>query len=256
MPAEGRDHPPRDERSEPARCPGEQLQGAFRGGTRPRLPVAPRPPPARARQHRDLQPLPLRGSPGGPGPPGKSQPREAGRQGAKGKDVWDRRYREINDWERYLSDNGFKVVKIFLNLSKEEQRTRFLKRYRRAGAQLEVLRRRRPRTRVLGMTTSVRSRRCSPPPARRGPLVRRTRRPEVVRPALRRRRLLAHTLIGIDPQYPEASQQARRELAAVRSWLRAPGRPCRAWPPATSSGAAGSHRVPGPTEVRRWFSPG
>ena len=47
---------------------------------------------------------------------------------ARGKDVWDRRYREINDWERYLTDNGFKVVKLFLNLSKEEQRTRFLKR--------------------------------------------------------------------------------------------------------------------------------
>jgi PPK2 family polyphosphate:nucleotide phosphotransferase len=47
---------------------------------------------------------------------------------AKGKGVWDRRYREINDWERYLTDNGFKVVKLFLNLSKEEQRTRFLKR--------------------------------------------------------------------------------------------------------------------------------
>ena len=47
---------------------------------------------------------------------------------AKGKGVWERRYREINDWERYLTDNGFKVVKLFLNLSKEEQRTRFLKR--------------------------------------------------------------------------------------------------------------------------------
>ena len=42
--------------------------------------------------------------------------------------MWDRRYREINDWERYLTDNGFKVVKLFLNLSKEEQRTRFFKR--------------------------------------------------------------------------------------------------------------------------------
>jgi PPK2 family polyphosphate:nucleotide phosphotransferase len=42
--------------------------------------------------------------------------------------VWKRRYREINDWERYLVDNGFKVVKMFLNLSKEEQRTRFLRR--------------------------------------------------------------------------------------------------------------------------------
>jgi PPK2 family polyphosphate:nucleotide phosphotransferase len=43
-------------------------------------------------------------------------------------DVWQRRYREINDWERYLSDNGFRVVKLFLNLSKEEQRCRLLRR--------------------------------------------------------------------------------------------------------------------------------
>jgi PPK2 family polyphosphate:nucleotide phosphotransferase len=42
--------------------------------------------------------------------------------------VWERRYREINDWERYLTDNGIRVVKLFLNLSKEEQRIRFLKR--------------------------------------------------------------------------------------------------------------------------------
>jgi PPK2 family polyphosphate:nucleotide phosphotransferase len=42
--------------------------------------------------------------------------------------VWTRRYREINDWERYLSDNGLRVVKLFLNLSKEEQRRRFLRR--------------------------------------------------------------------------------------------------------------------------------
>ena len=48
----------------------------------------------------------------------------AGRKG----DVWKRRYREINDWERHLSDNGFRIVKLFLNLSREEQRTRFLRR--------------------------------------------------------------------------------------------------------------------------------
>jgi PPK2 family polyphosphate:nucleotide phosphotransferase len=47
---------------------------------------------------------------------------------ATGPDVWKRRFREINDWERYLVDNGFRVVKLFLNLSKEEQRIRFLKR--------------------------------------------------------------------------------------------------------------------------------
>src|SRR5689334_11426760 len=43
-------------------------------------------------------------------------------------DVWKRRYREINNWERHLVDNGFRVVKLFLNLSKEEQRIRFLRR--------------------------------------------------------------------------------------------------------------------------------
>jgi polyphosphate kinase 2 (PPK2 family) len=37
---------------------------------------------------------------------------------AKGKGMWQRRYREINDWERYLTENGFRVVKMFLNLSK------------------------------------------------------------------------------------------------------------------------------------------
>ncbi len=43
-------------------------------------------------------------------------------------DVWQRRYQGINDWERHLSENGFRVVKLFLNLSKEEQRRRFLRR--------------------------------------------------------------------------------------------------------------------------------
>jgi PPK2 family polyphosphate:nucleotide phosphotransferase len=45
-----------------------------------------------------------------------------------GPDIWDRRFREINEWERYLVGNGIRVVKLFLNLSKEEQRVRFLKR--------------------------------------------------------------------------------------------------------------------------------
>jgi PPK2 family polyphosphate:nucleotide phosphotransferase len=44
------------------------------------------------------------------------------------RDVWARRYREINDWERYLVDNGIHVVKVMLNLSKREQARRFLKR--------------------------------------------------------------------------------------------------------------------------------
>jgi PPK2 family polyphosphate:nucleotide phosphotransferase len=46
----------------------------------------------------------------------------------RGHHVWKRRYEAINDWERYLSENGFRIVKVFLNLSKEEQRRRFLRR--------------------------------------------------------------------------------------------------------------------------------
>jgi len=42
--------------------------------------------------------------------------------------VWKHRFHAINEWERYLTDNGFRVVKLFLNLSKEEQRRRFLRR--------------------------------------------------------------------------------------------------------------------------------
>ena len=46
----------------------------------------------------------------------------------KGAGIWERRFREINDWERYLSDQGFMFVKLFLNVSKEEQRRRVLDR--------------------------------------------------------------------------------------------------------------------------------
>ena len=42
--------------------------------------------------------------------------------------VWKHRFQAINEWERYLTDNSFRVVKLFLNLSKEEQRIRFLRR--------------------------------------------------------------------------------------------------------------------------------
>jgi PPK2 family polyphosphate:nucleotide phosphotransferase len=47
---------------------------------------------------------------------------------ARRRGIWTRRYQEINEWERGLVDNGFKIVKLFLNISREEQRIRFLKR--------------------------------------------------------------------------------------------------------------------------------
>lgn len=44
------------------------------------------------------------------------------------KTVWDQRYRSIVDFESHLHRNGTRVVKIFLHVSKDEQRRRFLKR--------------------------------------------------------------------------------------------------------------------------------
>jgi PPK2 family polyphosphate:nucleotide phosphotransferase len=43
-------------------------------------------------------------------------------------DIWNRRFREINNFEQYLTDNGIVVLKLFLNVSKEEQKRRFLRR--------------------------------------------------------------------------------------------------------------------------------
>ncbi len=42
--------------------------------------------------------------------------------------VWRDRYRSIVDLERHLHENGTRIVKIFLHLSREEQRKRFLAR--------------------------------------------------------------------------------------------------------------------------------
>lgn len=44
------------------------------------------------------------------------------------KDVWQHRFKHIRDWEDHLSHNGIHVVKFFLNVSKEEQKARFLSR--------------------------------------------------------------------------------------------------------------------------------
>jgi PPK2 family polyphosphate:nucleotide phosphotransferase len=46
----------------------------------------------------------------------------------KDKGIWTRRFRQVNEWEAYLSDQGYTIVKLFLNLSRDEQRKRFLAR--------------------------------------------------------------------------------------------------------------------------------
>ncbi len=43
-------------------------------------------------------------------------------------DIWHQRYRQIREYERYLSENGTVILKFFLHVSKEEQKERLLER--------------------------------------------------------------------------------------------------------------------------------
>jgi PPK2 family polyphosphate:nucleotide phosphotransferase len=47
---------------------------------------------------------------------------------ANGKGIWDKRFKQINHFEQYLVENGIIVLKFFLNVSKEQQKKRFLAR--------------------------------------------------------------------------------------------------------------------------------
>ncbi|WP_138501744.1 polyphosphate kinase 2 family protein [Nostoc sp. PA-18-2419] len=45
-----------------------------------------------------------------------------------GNQIWKQRFQEINNTEKYLVDNGVVILKFFLNVSKKEQKKRFLQR--------------------------------------------------------------------------------------------------------------------------------
>lgn len=45
-------------------------------------------------------------------------------------DFWDKRFEQINAFEKHIAENGTLIFKFFLNLSKEEQRLRLLRRLR------------------------------------------------------------------------------------------------------------------------------
>jgi PPK2 family polyphosphate:nucleotide phosphotransferase len=139
---------------------------------------------------------------------------------AKDAKVWKHRYRQINDWERFLTENGFVVLKIFLNVSKEEQRTRFLKRLDRpekywkfSAADARERQRWDDYQKAFSQLLSHTSTHWAP---------------WYVIPADRKwfaricvGAVLAHTLIQIDPQYPEVTADARKDLHAARLELEA-----------------------------------
>ncbi|MFF8309516.1 polyphosphate kinase 2 family protein [Streptomyces lydicus] len=134
--------------------------------------------------------------------------------GTRGEKLWERRYREINNWERYLTDNGFKVVKVFLNLSKEEQRIRFMKRidlpeknWKFSAADVRERRYWDEYQQAFSEMLSATSTDWAPwyvVPADRKWFAR-----------ICTAAVLVHTLMEIDPQYPEVGKQARTDLLAT-----------------------------------------
>lgn len=44
------------------------------------------------------------------------------------KNIWKKRFKHIRDWEDHLVENGTEILKFFLNVSRDEQKRRFLER--------------------------------------------------------------------------------------------------------------------------------
>ena len=139
---------------------------------------------------------------------------------ARAAHVWERRFAEINDWERYLADNGFMIVKLFLNLSKEEQRRRLLRRidlpdhnWKFSEADIAERGRWDDYQRAIGEALSHTSTEWAPwhvIPADRKWYAR-------ISIAL----VIADALVRIDPRYPVVTKAQRRALLGVKAQLEA-----------------------------------
>jgi len=137
-------------------------------------------------------------------------------------DIWKQRFKAINAWERYLVDNGIHVVKVLLNVSREEQRRRFLARIddptkRWKFSSLDVQERKywsdydKAYSDMLSHTSTKHA-------------------PWYVVPAdhkwfarLAVAAVLVEALAAIDPRYPEASAEKLVELSRARADLLAEG---------------------------------
>jgi PPK2 family polyphosphate:nucleotide phosphotransferase len=155
--------------------------------------------------------------------------------------VWKRRYKAINGWERYLSDNGFRIVKLFLNLSREEQRTRFLRRidlpehnWKFSSHDLQERRYWDAYQDAFSEMLTHTSTECAPwyvIPADRKWFAR------VAAAAV-----IAHTLIDMDPQYPTLDDGALHDLQVAKLQLESEA-PDGAVPDPFAQGDGGATRI-------------
>ena len=126
---QGRRHPARHVRREPAGHAGLQLQAPIFDGARPRLPLAhDRLPYRSAAASASSTARTTRRCSSSASTRRSSQPSACPTALPKDKSIWDKRYESIRDHEEHLHRNGTRIVKFFLHVSKEEQRKRLLAR--------------------------------------------------------------------------------------------------------------------------------
>jgi PPK2 family polyphosphate:nucleotide phosphotransferase len=135
-----------------------------------------------------------------------------------GKHVWEDRFRSINSLESHLHDNGTRVVKFFLHLSKEEQRKRFLaridtpeKNWKFNAGDVEERKFWKDYMHAYEQALSATSSKHAPwyiVPA-----------DDKENARLIVSQLIVKTLEGLKMQYPPTSAARRRELQAIRSRL-------------------------------------
>jgi PPK2 family polyphosphate:nucleotide phosphotransferase len=135
-------------------------------------------------------------------------------------DVWKGRFRAINEWEQYLSDNGVHMVKVFLNLSKHEQAKRFLERIDNPEKNWKFSVNDIHERRYWDLYQEAFSAMLSHTSTRAAPWY--------VVPAdhkwfarLATAAVLINTLVDIDPQYPKVDPEMLRQMAETKTELMA-----------------------------------
>jgi len=138
--------------------------------------------------------------------------------------IWKERFEDISCFERYATRNGIAIRKLFLNLSKEEQKRRFL-------ARLDE-----PEKNWKFSASDVRERRCwNDYQENYEDMIRHTSSkdaPWIVVPADNKwfarlvvSSVIIHALQDMKLSYPEVSDEKRRSLAAARRELEGKAKP-------------------------------
>ncbi len=132
--------------------------------------------------------------------------------------IWERRYEDIRDFERYLANEGTVIRKFFLHVSREEQKKRFLERiddpeknWKFSSA--DVAERRHWDAYMSAYEEAIRATATAEAPWYVVPADAKWFTRVVVAAAV------IETLAGLDLHYPELDDAARSDLAAARAAL-------------------------------------